>query len=58
VELMFVAMRIGSDRFQYLEPITICGVIFLVLSLISAAGIRRVEARVGRQWLGKDRRAL
>jgi polar amino acid transport system permease protein len=56
VEMMFVASKIGAERFQYLEPITICGAIFLALSLVSAVGIRRVEARLGRQWLGKDRR--
>ena len=35
--------------------ITICGLIFLALSLASAAGLRRLEARIGRVWLGKDR---
>lgn len=54
-ELMFVASGIGMDTFQYLEPITMVGLIFLVLSLLGAAGTRLVEARVGRVWLGKDR---
>lgn len=54
-EVMFVATQHGIDNFQYIEPITMCGLIFLTLSLGSAAVIRRVEARVGRAWLGRDR---
>lgn len=43
-ELMLTAFEIGSENFRYIEPVTLVGVFFLVLSLISAAGIRRVEA--------------
>ena len=50
LELMQTAKIIGSETFRYLEPITMVGVFFLVMSLISAAGVRRVEA-----WL-KSRR--
>ena len=50
VELMQTAKIIGSETFRYLEPITMVGVFFLVMSLVSAAGVRRVEA-----WL-KTRR--
>jgi len=50
VELMQTAKIIGSETFRYLEPITMVGVFFLVMSLVSAAGVRRVEA-----WL-KSRR--
>ena len=39
------AQIIGSVTFRYLEPITIVGAIYLLLSLISAAGIRRLGAR-------------
>jgi polar amino acid transport system permease protein len=49
-ELMFVASKIGTERFQYLEPITLCGLIFLVLSVASAVAIRLVEHQVGRRW--------
>jgi polar amino acid transport system permease protein len=45
-ELMLTASEIGSENFRYIEPITIVGLFFLVLSLISAAGIRHVE-----RWL-------
>jgi polar amino acid transport system permease protein len=44
VELMQTAKIIGSETFRYLEPITMVGVFFLIMSLISAAGVRRVEA--------------
>ena len=50
VELMQTAKIIGSETFRYLEPITMVGVFFLIMSLISAAGVRRFEA-----WL-KSRR--
>jgi len=44
VELMLTAQEIGSENFRYIEPVTLVGVFFLVFSLISAAGVRRVEA--------------
>lgn len=43
MELMQRAKILGSDSFQYTEPITMVGLFFLVFSLISAALIRRVE---------------
>jgi len=49
-EMMQAATRIGSDHFRYLEPITICGIIFLALSLLSSLGVRLLERRVGRAW--------
>ncbi len=54
-ELMYVAVQHGMDNFQYLEPITMCGLIFLALSLGSTAVIRLIEARVGTVWLGRRR---
>ncbi|MGJ3249157.1 MAG: ectoine/hydroxyectoine ABC transporter permease subunit EhuD [Elainellaceae cyanobacterium] len=46
LELLQTAKIIGSETFRYLEPLTLVGLIFLVLSLISAAGIRWVENRL------------
>ncbi len=54
-EMMFVAIQHGTDHFQYIEPITICGIIFLVLSVVFAAVIRGIEARAGHVWLGRRR---
>jgi polar amino acid transport system permease protein len=42
-ELMFVANEIGSERFQYTEPIMTAAVIYLVLSLVATAFIQLVE---------------
>lgn len=44
LELMQTAKIIGSQTFRYTEPITLVGAFFLVFSLISAAGVRRLEA--------------
>ena len=48
VELLQTAKLIGSETFRYNEPITIVGLIFLALSLASAALLRRIEKRVNR----------
>jgi polar amino acid transport system permease protein len=50
LELMQTAKIIGSETFRYLEPITMVGAFFLLMSLVAAAGVRRFEA-----WL-KTRR--
>ena len=50
VELMQTAKIIGSETFRYLEPITMVGIFFLVMSLVSAVGVRRLEA-----WLTSRR---
>jgi polar amino acid transport system permease protein len=43
LELLNVAKNIGSDTFRYTEPITLVGVLFLVISLVAAQGVRRIE---------------
>ena len=43
LELMQTAKIIGSENFRYTEPITLVGVIFLLLSLVAAGLIRLVE---------------
>ncbi len=48
VEVLQAAKIIGSRTFQYIEPITIVGLMFLVLSYVSSLGIRRLEARLNR----------
>lgn len=49
LELMQTAKILGSESFQYTEPITLVGLFFLMFSLISAALIRRVERRLATQ---------
>jgi polar amino acid transport system permease protein len=43
LELMQTAKILGSDSFRYIEPITMVGLFFLVMSLVSAALVRLVE---------------
>jgi polar amino acid transport system permease protein len=50
VEMMFVSAEIGANSFRYLEPITLCGLLFLIMSIGAAALIRVVESLYGRHW--------
>lgn len=47
-ELMHTANAIGSETYRFLEPYTLVGIIFLALSLPTAAAIRLFEG-----WLRK-----
>jgi polar amino acid transport system permease protein len=47
-ELMHTANALGSETYRFLEPYTMVGVIFLLISLPTAAGIRAFEAWVHR----------
>lgn len=49
VELLLTAQIIGSRTFRYLEPITMVGVLFFILSYPSALILQRLEARYARQ---------
>jgi polar amino acid transport system permease protein len=49
LELMQTAKILGSENFRYTEPITLVGLFFLAFSLIAAALIRQVEARLQRR---------
>jgi polar amino acid transport system permease protein len=46
LEVVQTAKNLGTENFRYTEPMTLVGVIFLVLSLISSAGIRWLERRL------------
>jgi polar amino acid transport system permease protein len=48
-ELMHAANAIGSESYRFLEPYTMVGVIFLMISLPTAALIRAFEAWVRRK---------
>ncbi|MDX3904195.1 MAG: ectoine/hydroxyectoine ABC transporter permease subunit EhuD [Pigmentiphaga sp.] len=45
VELLQASKIAGSATFRYTEPLTLVGVIFLVLSLAAAAVVRRLEGK-------------
>lgn len=49
VELMHTANALGAETYRYLEPYTMVGFIFLMISLPTAAGLRRLEAHVARR---------
>jgi polar amino acid transport system permease protein len=49
LELMQTAKIIGSQTFRYTEPITLVGIFFLIMSLVSAAGIRALERHLNRR---------
>lgn len=49
-ELMLTAKDIGSDTFRYTEPVTLVGVFFLAMSLVSAGLIRLVEHRLNARY--------
>jgi polar amino acid transport system permease protein len=46
VELLQTAKLIGSETFRYVEPLTLVGLLFLILSLVSAAAIQWAERRL------------
>ncbi|PCJ88207.1 MAG: ectoine/hydroxyectoine ABC transporter permease subunit EhuD [Hyphomicrobiales bacterium] len=48
VELMHTANALGAETYRYLEPYTMVGFIFLMISLPTAAGLRWLEAYVAR----------
>ena len=49
LELMQTAKILGSETFRYNEPITLVGLFFLAMSLVSAAAIRLVERYLKRR---------
>jgi polar amino acid transport system permease protein len=49
-ELMSTAKAIGNENFRYTEPITLVGVFFLAMSLVSAGLIRLVEYRLNARY--------
>jgi polar amino acid transport system permease protein len=50
IEMMFVSAEIGADTFRYLEPITVCGLLFLLMSLGASGLVRLTETLYGRRW--------
>lgn len=48
VELMHTANALGAETYRYLEPYTMVGFIFLMISLPTASALRRLEAYVAR----------
>lgn len=51
LEILNVASIIGDRTFRYMIPLTLVGVIFLILTLISSAGVRFLESRLPKQGI-------
>ena len=51
LELMQTAKILGSENFRYTEPITLVGLFFLAMSLVSAMLIRMAEAALKRRYV-------
>ncbi len=49
VELLQTAKIIGAQSFRYLEPITMVGIIFLILSYVSSLGVQLLELRLNQR---------
>ena len=47
-ELFHAATAVGGYHYRYLEPYTIVGIIFLILSVTAAMGIRKLESSVNK----------
>ncbi|NVK41387.1 MAG: ectoine/hydroxyectoine ABC transporter permease subunit EhuD [Oceanospirillaceae bacterium] len=45
LEMLQLAKIMGSENFRYLEPFTLVGLIYLVLSLVASTAIRQAERR-------------
>lgn len=48
LELMNQAKSIANSNYRYIEPMTLVGIFFLVISLISVVGLRWLEERYAR----------
>jgi polar amino acid transport system permease protein len=58
VDMLQTAKIIGSTTFRYLEPITIVGLLFLILSIFSSMLVRRLERRLNHRGIRvKDKSA-
>lgn len=45
-ELLAQAQAIGSETFDYVEPIITAGVLYFIISYLASIGVRRLEKRV------------
>lgn len=52
-ELLNAANVLGQTTYRFLEPYTLAGIIFLILSLVSAAGLKLLDRRI-RLAMGAD----
>jgi len=46
VEVLQVAKILGANNFKYLEPLTAIGFLFLLVSLVAAYLVRKLERKL------------
>lgn len=46
LELLYAAKDLASESFRYVEPLTLAGLLFLVLSLLAARAVQALERRL------------
>lgn len=46
LEILRRAKNLGNEHFRYFEPLTIVGIIYLVLSLLAGSAVSRLEQRL------------
>jgi polar amino acid transport system permease protein len=47
LEMLAAAKGLGNETFRYLEPLTMVGLLFLLVSLPASLSVRRLERRYG-----------
>ncbi len=59
IEMLGRAKLIGIEYYRYLEPLTIVGVLFILMSILGALGVRAIEKKVdkGRPGSASARKA-
>lgn len=51
VEMLFVSSEIGAEKFRYTEPLTLCGLLFLAMSVSAGVLIKMTERFYNRAFL-------
>jgi polar amino acid transport system permease protein len=49
IELLATAENLGALSYRYLEPFTMVGLFYFVVSYVSSLGVRRLESRLARR---------
>ena len=49
IELLATAQNLGALSYRYLEPFTMVGIFYFVVSYVSSAGVRRLETHLARR---------
>jgi polar amino acid transport system permease protein len=53
MEMVGTAKEIGAETFRYMEPMTLVGIFFLILSYAASLLVKRVERKIDLNRLGE-----